>query len=368
MRVIPPIGANQDGIPGAEAMSWATLLYTREQVDIAGRLLISKNPQEVQSALPVVNNWRTSHAFPLNALQMLLRQNVKAVNAGGLVAQRTKRLPAIAHKIERLNRLKLSEFQDIVGCRAIMPTISDVYALRLRYSRSKMAHILRNETDYLASPRKTGYRGIHLIYEYRATVRPEFSGFLVEMQLRSRLQHAWATAVETVGMFQSQYLKSNQGDPQWLRFFVLMSAAIAHREGAAPVPGAPTDPRELKAELKEVASAIDARRLLMSYGKALSVIEPTSGDLFLLKLTAASNELEIKTYLKKDLPRAQAEYLEVEKESMGAAGVDAVLVSVDTVKQLRTAYPNYYLDTRLFVNAFDTATGRAVVGTKRRPA
>ena len=44
-----------------------------------------------------------------------------------------------------------------------------------------------------------GYRGIHDVYEFlvRSTRRREFSnGLQIEIQYRTHVQHAWATAVE----------------------------------------------------------------------------------------------------------------------------------------------------------------------------
>ena len=53
----------------------------------------------------------------------------------------------------------------------------------------------------------------------------------IEIQFRSRLKHAWAAAVETVGTASGQALKSSEGDEGWLRFFVLMASEIAFSEG-----------------------------------------------------------------------------------------------------------------------------------------
>jgi hypothetical protein len=40
-----------------------------------------------------------------------------------------------------------------------------------------------------------------------------------EIQLRSRLQHAWATTVETVDTFTRQAIKTGGGKAEWRRFF-----------------------------------------------------------------------------------------------------------------------------------------------------
>jgi hypothetical protein len=43
----------------------------------------------------VINNWRSSHAFPLNALHVTLRGRAKKVDPHVLTAQRLKRLSSI---------------------------------------------------------------------------------------------------------------------------------------------------------------------------------------------------------------------------------------------------------------------------------
>ncbi len=53
---------------------------------------------------------------------------------------------------------------------------------------------------------------------------------LIEVQLRTRLQHNWATAVETVGIFTGEALKSSQGNEDWQDFFRLVSTWFAHKE------------------------------------------------------------------------------------------------------------------------------------------
>jgi hypothetical protein len=341
-------------------MVWAIPRYSPAQVDAAGDVLNddSANAADFDAALEVVNNWRSCHSFPLNTLQMALRRkagtvSVKHVNP--LVAQRIKRLPAIIHKLKRLPKLKLSVLQDIGGCRAVMGDIKLVHALRTAFSATQMRHELVAEDDYLAKPKKSGYRGIHLVYAYRSDRTTTFDGLKIEIQLRSRLQHAWATAVETVGMFSAQYLKSSQGDPNWLRFFVLMGSVIALRENATLVPGTHSTPRDLIAELKLVADELDARRRLVAYGQALKLVEPDSGSYFLLQLDSHTEKLTVTGYRRNDLATAEADYARVERSAMGNPGADAVLVSVDSVKLLRAAYPNYFADTKRFVEILDAA-------------
>ena len=85
--------------------------------------------------------------------------------------------------------------------------------------------------DYISAPKASGYRGVHLMYRYKSDKKKTiYNDLKIEMQIRSRYQHAWATAVETVGIFVGQALKTSMGDDRWLRFFALMGSAIAIRE------------------------------------------------------------------------------------------------------------------------------------------
>ena len=53
------------------------------------------------------------------------------------------------------------------------------------------------ETDYVRKPKTSGYRGIHLVYRYHNDRKTIYNGLQIEPQLRTRRQHAWATAVDT---------------------------------------------------------------------------------------------------------------------------------------------------------------------------
>src|SRR5438105_2943030 len=105
--------------------------YSRTEVNKAGELLISPDAtdQQKEHALTVINNWRASHNFPLNTFQMRLRQVAKDMNRESLVAQRIKRLASIKLKLELQPDMKMSQMQDIGGCRAIMKDVGELDAL-----------------------------------------------------------------------------------------------------------------------------------------------------------------------------------------------------------------------------------------------
>jgi hypothetical protein len=247
--------------------------------------------------------------------------------------------------------------QDIGGCRAIVKTVSNVFGLVSLFEKSSIKHKLDHIDDYIRKPRSSGYRGVHMIYRYYSDRKHTYNGLKIEMQLRTALQHAWATAVETVGTFTRQALKSSQGEKEWLRFFALMGSAIAVRERSALVPGTPAERRLLKKELGHYAKKLDVAHRLRTYGSALQTLEQSAQDAhyYLLKLDPSEHQVTVMGFRANELERASNRYLEIERSIKGGEGADAVLVSVDSLDALRRAYPNYFLDTDVFIQAVDLA-------------
>ncbi len=209
----------------SEGMSWAIPAYPRNQVDRAGTMLAAEDAifagdencrftiPDLTGAYAVVNNWRASHSFPLNNFQTNLRAKVKNIQSDVLVVQRIKRLESIKAKLCRsqTQTMELSQMQDIGGCRAIVRSVQNVEKLVQSYKKARFKHKLRGEKDYIAIPKPDGYRGMHLIYQYQSLANQisSYDNLRIEIQLRSKLQHVWATAVEAVGLFTRQALKSN---------------------------------------------------------------------------------------------------------------------------------------------------------------
>ena len=339
-------------------MEWVTPQFTRGRVDAAGRALVAPNieHEEYETSLAVINNWRSAHSRPLYTFRFGLRRYAEAIDPSALVAQRIKRLSSIFWKLQLRPNMRLSQMQDIGGCRAVVSSVEAVRALHARYKSSEIKHKLISTDDYILNPKSSGYRSLHLVYSYFSDRKTTHNGLKIEVQIRSQLQHAWATAVETVGTFIRQALKSSIGEDDWLRFFALMGTALAERENSAPVPGTPVEPAGLRSELRSFADRLDVCARLQAYGEALHNIEtlPANSDYYLLELDPLAMQIKVTGYKQRDLTKATGHYLDVEKTIVGT-NKDAVLVSVDSMTSLRRAYPNYFLDTNLFVEAVNQA-------------
>lgn len=79
--------------------------------------------------------------------------------------------------------------------------------------------------DYVQEPKESGYRSIHFIYKYKSENK-DVDGAKVELQVRTKLQHSWAMAVETAGLITSTPLKSSMGSEEWLDFFKIEKGII----------------------------------------------------------------------------------------------------------------------------------------------
>jgi hypothetical protein len=265
--------------------------------------------------------------------------------------------------------MKLTQMQDVGGCRAVVKSLAAVVELDQFYktvSRSKHQCVKRD--DYISQPQSSGYRGIHLVYRFFSAKEAgaHYNGLKIEMQLRSKYQHAWATAVETVGTFLGDNLKGGIGSSDWLRFFQLMGSVIARRERAPVVPGTWGDPVTLRDELAELAHRLNVENRLIGYTNALERIEFAleNAYYYLLKLNTATQptQLEVTGFRLDQQEEAQGAYASTESENKDVLGMDIVLVSVPSIDDLRGAYPNYFADTRIFIGLLR----QALSGHQRR--
>ena len=208
---------------------------SKSQINKAGKTLAYMAELDVEKfkwALDLTSRWRACHAYPINTFQATLRTKIKRrYPPETIAAQRLKRMPTITDKLVRHPNMQLTTMQDIAGIRAVLPTVKQSEKLAKEYLNSSLLHELIDQKNYIDVPRdEDGYRSIHLIYRYKNKKNPDYDGLRLELQIRSRLQHIWATAVETMGTFLGQALKSRQGDQKWLDFFAITSSAFAHIE------------------------------------------------------------------------------------------------------------------------------------------
>ncbi|MFF8816140.1 RelA/SpoT domain-containing protein [Streptomyces pactum] len=334
----------------ATMKKWVVPENSNKRVQRASRMIGkgTGTPEEIREARDVLSNYRLAHAFPLNAVTVTVRQRALAVNPNAVVAERRKRLPTILDKLKRHPTMSVTTMQDLGGCRVVFGTVAEVDELvRVLVDLPRSKNRVKKVYDYLRGdpgPRDSGYRGVHLVYEYGAS-KKEYHGLRIELQVRTLLQHAWATAVETMDLFSGSELKYGKGDADVLRFFVLVGSLMAYEEGTTPVPGAEGTREELAAELAHLEANVGVLERLRGYAAIVGEHAKTDRrNTLTLELWRTEGRLTVTVHE----TLAAAEDRITELEALDDENLDAVLINIARISQLRDAYPNYFADTGRF--------------------
>jgi putative GTP pyrophosphokinase len=305
-----------------------------------------------QERVLTLENFRASHAYILNTFQANIRNHARDLEKS--VGQRLKRRNTIIDKLRREPNMPLSSMHDIAGCRIVFKSIEDLHSVRKSMREARWRHSITHEIDkydYIKSPKITGYRGIHDIYNYQvisAGGQP-YNGLKIEVQFRTLPQHAWATAVEVADLITSNRIKFNDASQHYLEYFQLASEIIARSaEGV----------KSCLYQMEDVVlvrsfRALDKRLGLLTTfenlrGTAQKNIKFKKNTLLIFRFANSPEEavLEIRSF--DNVNRAIEAYDELEKE-LGLAA-DIVLVRGETEENIRSAFRNYFSDATAFVD------------------
>lgn len=330
---------------------WEVPQYSKAEINNAGKVITKAGTSfdELESAINILNNWRASHAYPLQ----VMASNLRTSNPNAIVVQRLKRLESILGKLDRFSDMSLYRMQDLGGCRVIVDRIEDVYESLNKYKNSRIRHILKREYDYIQDPKPSGYRSYHMVYQFHSDKKDTYNkNMLIEIQFRTKLQHIWATAVEMMGIYTKSNLKSSQGNEEVLRFFTLVSSVFAKMENMPICPNTPDVYDDLVREIK----VIDEKNNITSCLSALSVaiqhvnnrIKDKKYKYYILLLDYEKMKLRIKPFESNQIELATKAYNEIESKK-NKDKMDVVLVSASSFDSLKAAYPNYFIDISEFV-------------------
>jgi ppGpp synthetase/RelA/SpoT-type nucleotidyltranferase len=327
--------------------------YSRSYINRIGEILADDNStdDELESASQTLNDWRALHLYPMNTFQATLRKYVGEIDPKGIVAQRLKRHPTIVDKLKnRQKTMNLGRMHDVGGLRAIVNSVPKVRAIEKKFKHYRAKHLLKKTYDYITEPKESGYRGIHLVYEYHNPKKPDCDGLLIEIQLRTRLQHLWSTAVETAGFFFQESLKSSQGNERRLEFFQQVSALFALEEGQPTSPQFRHFTRETLIDklrqFEEQYGILPQLEAIQIASRVKSEQKLADAAYWIIKTNLDPPSMEIIPFVKRQQSSANLLYGFLERKT-GKGQV--VLVSTDSVKKLEKAYPNFFLDIRDFI-------------------
>jgi putative GTP pyrophosphokinase len=303
--------------------------------------------------LKVIEAWRAAHRGVLNTFQAILRTRTKGTNV--TVAQRHKRKNTIFDKLQRLPDMRLARMDDVAGCRLIFRNIKELNKFRDNFHKAKFNHKRRNDPNkynYIETPKDTGYRGIHDVYEYDVNSESgrSLAGLYIEIQYRTLVQHAWATAVEVVGFITESQPKFQQGDKRYEYEMALASEILARAHEGLKGPFPKKSDREVLEEFLAIDKELSLLKTLRGLNQAKSEVSDKKNTILIF---SDKGELEVKSF--RDATDALRTLFLLEEQMPHN---DIVLVRADSSEEVRLAFRNYFSDAREFIRLIDTACAK----------
>lgn len=329
------------------------MIFGRHKLDKYGEALIGADPFLRQDALSHIQEWRETHLFVLAELN----KQIKAFFAERGIAydfqsMRIKRMTSIEAKLRNnaKGRMKLGGMQDIGGIRYVFGGIADVDKANEALAEFAPAgFVFRRQSDYISEPKQSGYRSIHYIYQYVSN-NEEYNGISIELQIRTRLQHAWAMAVETASLTARTTLKAEIGGAEdWRGFFRLVSALFAKEEGKpvqeqfAAYTKADFCNEYYAYKKKKLIDQLEALRVTTSNAN----FDNEDKGFCVLIIDFETRLVHAKIFRTEDADAAAQTFGNIETTITGDEA--ALMVAIERIKEIREAYPSYFLDTKAFL-------------------
>lgn len=338
-------------------VSWVSPLYSKKQVTRAGNRIGAGEAGLIDYV--TLENWRASHAYVLNTFQSNLRNRSRGSDV--VVGTRLKRRVTIENKLRRFPDMQLARMHDIAGCRIIFPSIDNLIDFREEFHAARFNHRRRSSNEdkwnYISNPKPDGYRGIHDVYEYdvRSNGGKPWNGLLIEIQYRTYIQHAWATAVEVAGLLTHNNPKFGQGSVEIIQFFAVASEILSRRYENMPSSLPEMSSEGLKRRLLELERETRILQLFRGVNTKMVSIDFRKNNILVFPFVSAEKEnasdLQIFTF--NNVFSAINRYNSLESELDGKA--DVVLVRADSFENMRVTFRNYFADTTEFVSLIDKA-------------
>lgn len=184
---------------------------TKSQVDRLGDRLRKGDISE--DDLRLLDTYRRSFTEVYEQIVTLIRDRLELEPTG----RPAKSTTSIVEKLRR-ESIRLSQIQDIAGCRLIVSDIAaqDFVVTQLKGIIDKSVTVDRREHP------SHGYRAVHVIVDSGSK--------LVEIQVRTSLQHLWAEVSEKLSDVVDSRIKYGEGDEVVLTLLGGMSDNIKSLE------------------------------------------------------------------------------------------------------------------------------------------
>lgn len=368
--------------------------YSKKQIEKAGFDLISdvieNNKILMTDTMDVLTDWRDSHITALDRCEHFLKSRVKILDKTAFIAKRIKRTESIVKKLKRFNKMSLKNMQDIGGVRVVLSDNKQVNNLFNQFC--KQPEFLGNNNaikykNYILEPKDDGYRSIHIIGKF-LNDKKELKN--IEVQLRTALQHCWATSLEIIDLFTKQNLKFNEGNAEWHLFFKYVSNQFEIIENLSGFKR-----NDQKMMVKEYLEYIKKEENIVSMNEAVHIHNFVTRLIFdkytietlfqqyatslhsidrkileakakqgyvLLRLNIFNGSLSTEYFEKSQSSEASNKYSFYETTLSANKNWVVALVSSNAVGGIREAYPNYFADSKVFLSYIALIKQAAFIG------
>ena len=218
--------------------------------------------------------------------------------------------------------------------------------------------------NYIKNPKSDGYRSIHKVFYYSSNIpystlnEKSFNleNKKIELQLRTRLQHIWATTVEIYDIINKSNIKTgthNKLETKEGLFFKKCSLVFEGIES--------NDVEKIKININEIfrdKDLVEIYNRLKGIKNIKNIQLPKtlgSDEVFILITdlnkgkTTFFTTAQIEKNDKQDTFLINASYRRLEEKNTKGEYI-LLLLTLGDIKKLKNVYPNYFLNTNKFIS------------------
>lgn len=182
---------------------------TNGEIDKLGERIAQNGKKMSASDLLKLQEFRKTFKEPIAEVFDYVFKVANRIDKQSIVTYRIKRIDTIIEKLHRFatnehGGMNLSRMWDIAGCRCILNSNDESKLYQLLTMVKKEYGESCKINDYVANPKKTGYRSIHIY------VKDKVYNKYVEIQIRNTKQHNWSTLVEIIDVIYGTKTKEGQ--------------------------------------------------------------------------------------------------------------------------------------------------------------
>ncbi|UPQ78205.1 RelA/SpoT domain-containing protein [Flavobacterium azooxidireducens] len=310
-------------------------MVSNTRINKIGENIAARGGEITPEELEQLQLFRTSFSKPLVDVFNITREIADKVHQSSILAFRLKRIDTIINKLSREKEMDLSRMGDIGGIRCIFYNEAEVY--KAKELIEKTFESGGKTRDYIKEiHRDIGYKSIHMY------VKDPVSQKRIEIQLRTRNHHNWATLIEITDLLYDLRLKELgfESNKKFGQFHALMSS----------------DKELTKEEAELIYEVLDKYNFITvlsdTFRKNNAEVKKRWSDenkknsFFLIEAskTQIPNLKSFRTF-----EEAEHAYFEKYKENSSA---EIVLTSIKkpNFKQISVAYANYILSYHTFMS------------------